>query len=267
MLLQTLLLPLLSVATEPDVINEQAAIMADKFPGANVAVVMPSRLEACFACFDHFCGRLTASGEPLGYHGQVGKGCPECLVAGNLDSPRCLQAAWPRHWPTPCRASDACAMKFQWCHSQEYQAASQLTSLLQDGGLWAPPPPRPPVPAFNAPAVTPGGDPQGTTGSGGLPPPRLPVRLVGFSKGGIVLNQVSGAGVAVCASVAAWTIPSPEPLDISNADHVSNNSRVGYLMLNSLVLSSRLGRLLLFRCWQSLQPLQRPRAAVAAGGS
>ena len=51
--------------------RRQAATMAAKFPGASVAVVMPSRLEACFACFDHFLGRVTASGEPLGHDGQV----------------------------------------------------------------------------------------------------------------------------------------------------------------------------------------------------
>ncbi len=45
--------------------------MAAKFPGANVAVLMPSRVEGCFACFDHFLGRTTASGEPLGYGGRV----------------------------------------------------------------------------------------------------------------------------------------------------------------------------------------------------
>jgi len=51
--------------------KQQAALMAAKFPGANVAVVMPSRLEAGFACFDHFLGRVTASGEPIGHIGQV----------------------------------------------------------------------------------------------------------------------------------------------------------------------------------------------------
>lgn len=52
--------------------RRQAAIMAAKFPGAHVAVVMPSRLEASFSCFNHFLGRMTASGEPLGHDGQVG---------------------------------------------------------------------------------------------------------------------------------------------------------------------------------------------------
>ena len=52
--------------------KRQAAIMAAKFLGAHVAVVMPSRLEASFSCFDHFLGRMTASGEPLGHDGQVG---------------------------------------------------------------------------------------------------------------------------------------------------------------------------------------------------
>lgn len=59
--------------------------MAAKFPGASVAVVMPSRLEASFACFDHFLGRITDSGEPLGHDGQVqiaatGAGCQSCSL-------------------------------------------------------------------------------------------------------------------------------------------------------------------------------------------
>ena len=111
--------------------------------------------------------------------------------------------------------------------AQSLKAVSQLAALLQDGGLWAPPPPRPPVPAFNAmpaaaqPSATAadatgsaggvgsraGGTPAlGSTQSGDVPaaadgaamPPAgrgpraksLPVKLVGFSKGGTVLNQV-----------------------------------------------------------------------------
>ncbi len=45
----------------------QAALADDAFPGAAVAVVMPSRLEGGCACFDHFLHRTTATGEPLGY--------------------------------------------------------------------------------------------------------------------------------------------------------------------------------------------------------
>ena len=45
----------------------QAALTSDAFPGAAVAVVMPSRLEGGCACFDHFLHRTTATGEPLGY--------------------------------------------------------------------------------------------------------------------------------------------------------------------------------------------------------
>lgn len=47
--------------------KRQAELMAAKWPACNVAVVMPSRVEGCFACFDHFLGRTTASGEPLGF--------------------------------------------------------------------------------------------------------------------------------------------------------------------------------------------------------
>lgn len=73
--------------------KQQAALMAAKFPGANVAVVMPSRLEACFACFDHFLGRVTATGEPLGHDGQVLRcqqpiGGPHPLIATTSGSCR-----------------------------------------------------------------------------------------------------------------------------------------------------------------------------------
>lgn len=64
--------------------KRQAAAMAAKFLGANVAVVMPSRLEACFACFDHFLGRVTATGEPLGHAGQV---CVATMLVPALPPP------------------------------------------------------------------------------------------------------------------------------------------------------------------------------------
>jgi hypothetical protein len=118
--------------------------------------------------------------------------------------------------------------QMQCCHVQSLKAVSQLASLLQDGGLWAPPPTRPPVPAFSAtPAASAAGDSgignangdsNVSSGSAGGTPASssaragadaaaghsaaaspagrslgataVPVKLVGFSKGGTVLNQV-----------------------------------------------------------------------------
>lgn len=107
---------------------------------------------------------------------------------------------------------------------QSLKAVCQLTSLLQDGGLWAPPQARPPVPAFSS---APAGPQQSAVsggaedGDGGAAAPgsetseggaesaggsgraagaeagrsrgarALSIKLVGFSKGGTVLNQVS----------------------------------------------------------------------------
>lgn len=70
---------------------------------------MPSRYEACFACYDHFLAKVTRSGEPLGYHGGT------------------------------------------------FRATQQLSSLLCSAGWDA----------------------------------GLPCHVVGFSKGGVVLNQAS----------------------------------------------------------------------------
>jgi hypothetical protein len=41
--------------------------MAAKWPGRDILVVMPNRLEAGAACYDHFLNRTTRTGEPLGY--------------------------------------------------------------------------------------------------------------------------------------------------------------------------------------------------------
>lgn len=41
--------------------------MSEKWPHFDILVVMPSRLEAGAACFDHFLNRTTRTGEPLGY--------------------------------------------------------------------------------------------------------------------------------------------------------------------------------------------------------
>eukprot|EP00191_Tetraselmis_sp_GSL018_P022498 CAMPEP_0177627324 /NCGR_PEP_ID=MMETSP0419_2-20121207/31141_1 /TAXON_ID=582737 /ORGANISM="Tetraselmis sp., Strain GSL018" /LENGTH=124 /DNA_ID=CAMNT_0019128467 /DNA_START=319 /DNA_END=689 /DNA_ORIENTATION=+ len=44
--------------------------MASKWPGAEILVVMPSRLEAGASCFDHFLTSTSLTGEPLEYAGQ-----------------------------------------------------------------------------------------------------------------------------------------------------------------------------------------------------
>lgn len=45
----------------------QAALMGTKFPDSSVLVIFPSRLEAGFACYDHFLKKTTRTGEPLGH--------------------------------------------------------------------------------------------------------------------------------------------------------------------------------------------------------
>lgn len=47
----------------------QAALVGTKFPNSSVLVVFPSRVEAGFACYDHFLKKTTRTGEPLGYTG------------------------------------------------------------------------------------------------------------------------------------------------------------------------------------------------------
>jgi len=59
----------------------QAALAGDAFPGAAVAVVMPSRLEGGCACFDHFLHRTTATGEPLGYRYTLAHRCSQRPVS------------------------------------------------------------------------------------------------------------------------------------------------------------------------------------------
>ncbi|KAK9845935.1 hypothetical protein WJX81_006425 [Elliptochloris bilobata] len=56
-------------------VNTQAALVRQRWPGCSVAIVAPSRLEANFACYDHFLAACTRSGEPLGYKGRSLKAC------------------------------------------------------------------------------------------------------------------------------------------------------------------------------------------------
>uniref|UniRef100_A0A061QW91 Uncharacterized protein n=1 Tax=Tetraselmis sp. GSL018 TaxID=582737 RepID=A0A061QW91_9CHLO len=46
--------------------------MASKWPGAEILVVMPSRLEAGASCFDHFLTSTSLTGEPLEYARRAG---------------------------------------------------------------------------------------------------------------------------------------------------------------------------------------------------
>lgn len=43
-------------------------VLQRKFPGSHVAVITPSRLEAGFACFDHFLPGTTLEGDPIAYN-------------------------------------------------------------------------------------------------------------------------------------------------------------------------------------------------------
>ena len=67
-------------AAHPDVHRLQAPAEVARLcrarfgPGAAVIQVAPSRHEAGFACFDHFLGATTRSGEPLGYGARVPAG-------------------------------------------------------------------------------------------------------------------------------------------------------------------------------------------------
>lgn len=124
----------------------QAALMADKFRGSAVAVVVPSRYEGGCASYDHFLHRTTATGEPLGY------------AAGG---------------------------------SAGFKAAAQLASLLTSVGLW--PSGCKLSGGQKAPLTSTGATSEAAVGpstsklSVAVP---VAVHLVGFSKGGVVLNQL-----------------------------------------------------------------------------
>ncbi|GAB4821223.1 hypothetical protein N2152v2_008269 [Parachlorella kessleri] len=90
-----------------------AELLHAKFPAPHVYIVLPARYHGCFACYDQFLSKTTASGEPLGYQGTT------------------------------------------------YKATQQLAALLTAAGGWD---------------------------------LRLPCHLVGFSKGGMVLNQARRLG-------------------------------------------------------------------------
>lgn len=172
--------------------KRQAVLMADKWPTCNVAVIMPSRVEGCFACFDHFLGRTTASGEPLGFAAGDLKAVTQLsslLIDGNFwnqiapvapmpDSAAddsvgpavAAEAPLPPSPATPEAASESSARAPTDC--------SQLDTL-QDV------PSSSRQPAAVSAAAEAGSGSCSTSGRAA----RLPVRLAGFSKGGVVLNQ------------------------------------------------------------------------------
>jgi hypothetical protein len=86
---------------------EVARLLRARFgPGATLVQVVPSRHEAGFACFDHFLGPATLSGEPLGYGARVpegGDGDPGAIAAGlpALAQLASLLAAPAGGWPPP----------------------------------------------------------------------------------------------------------------------------------------------------------------------
>eukprot|EP00884_Botryococcus_braunii_P001081 jgi/Botrbrau1/10974/Bobra.0383s0028.1 len=56
----------------------QAMITLEKFQGSNVVVVLPSRTEGGFACYDHFVDGLSMAGEPS--QAQAGGRSPKALL-------------------------------------------------------------------------------------------------------------------------------------------------------------------------------------------
>ena len=124
----------------------QAALMAEKFSGSSVVVVIPSRYEGGYASYDHFLHRTTATGEPLGY------------TAGG---------------------------------SAGFKAAAQLASLLTSVGLW---PEGGKASSSHTDQLTSSGATSeaalGPTSRGGDVSVPTAIHLVGFSKGGVVLNQL-----------------------------------------------------------------------------
>mmetsp|Transcript_1909 Transcript_1909/g.5574 ORF Transcript_1909/g.5574 Transcript_1909/m.5574 type:complete len:143 (+) Transcript_1909:641-1069(+) len=69
--------------------------MAAKWPGWDVLVVIPSRLEAGASCFDHFLNRTTRTGEPLGYQGHTLKAARQLWSL--LGAAGVLEPGWRQH--------------------------------------------------------------------------------------------------------------------------------------------------------------------------
>lgn len=95
------------------------SILSEKFPGFDVVVVSPARVEAGFVAYEHFLNKLTLTGEPLGYYGR------------------------------------------------SFKASEQLQSLLSNANIL---------------------ENRSLLGNNSTPWP--PMYIIGFSKGGVVLNQL-----------------------------------------------------------------------------
>jgi len=214
--------------------RRQAALMAAKFPGANVAVVMPSRVEGCFACFDHFLGRTTASGEPLGYGARDLKAAPQ--IASLLQD----SGLWAPHrtqLPPPARAPATSPAKPRPPVPLFGDAASKVRAAGSDSALIAAAESAATIGAAAMAAISTQHQGLGsnteispTTGTSGANTaaeplhgevgPQLPfpaVILAGFSKGGVVLNQF-------LAELSAWADQAAERAT-SNHDASSERTR------------------------------------------
>lgn len=63
--------PIVTQYQTPDHI---AGTLASKFgPEVDIALIVPSRFEACYACYDHFFDKLTLTGEPVHSYGRSWK--------------------------------------------------------------------------------------------------------------------------------------------------------------------------------------------------
>ena len=133
--------------------GEVARLLRARFgPRATLVLCSPNRHEAGFACFDHFLGPVTRSGEPLGYRARApveGDG-DEATAAG---LPALSQAAslvraggWPpeKGAPSPSPWPPAHLVAFSKGGVVLNQALAELGALAaREKGGAAPPPPTP----------------------------------------------------------------------------------------------------------------------------
>lgn len=209
--------------------RQQAVIMADKWPACNVAVIMPSRLEGCYACYDHFLGQTTASGEPLGFSAADLRATTQ-LASLLLDSGLWENSGPPTTTANSEDASDASA-----------KSSVQPLALAAAYGI-------PSHPCFGASAhripsgLTPHGlsqDAVSTPNTADSIPSsashsgkRLPIRVAGFSKGGVVLNQLL-AELAACAEFASQSMRSPCHVLRSHSLHAAEGPTHGSSLIHT----------------------------------
>lgn len=161
-----------SVHCSPDILRLQdpkniCEILSRKFSGSHVVYVSPSRLEAGFACFDHFLTGTTIEGDPKEYNGAA------------------------------------------------FRASSQLAALLKE-----------------------------LRAQGRIPPASQDAAasnliLAGFSKGGIVLNQIlhEMAAAADPASASHVSTPLGSAVTPSRASSRAGPCLVTFSLSHSLFLS------------------------------